>query len=258
MTAVIITGAAGGMGQEIARTLAREPLSGAENARLALVGRRVESMKGLAAELSDLGAEVELIGADLAEPDAAALVVDATISRFGELSGIVSAAGTMAQRPLMELELDEWEYNFAVNTRPTWLLAKAAYPHLAETRGSLVAISSTSGHHPATPLGAYSASKAAVLILVKQLAYEWGPAGVRANTVSPGMIMTPMSPAAKNEELRRWREETIPLRRLGDPQDIADAVAFLLGDRSKYITGEDLVVDGGMRSGFVPRATGLA
>lgn len=111
----------------------------------------------------------------------------------------------------------------------------------------MVITASISGEHATPPGGAYSPSKAAALMLAKQLAVEWGPDGIRVNTVSPGMIVTPMTQVVYDDPAARaQREARVPLRRVGEPEDIANAVAMLLGPDAAYITGADLVVDGGL------------
>ena len=251
----LITGAAGGIGQAIAHRLARE--TGGGPARLALVGRTEQSLQLLADELRASGTEVVQVAADLATTAGPREAVDRAMDCFGRLDAVVSNAGIMGGSRLTDLSDDDFDRSFAVNTRATFILAKAAYPHLVESKGALVATGSMAGSNP-SPFGAYSASKAALLMVVQLLAREWGPDGVRVNAVSPGMIMTPMSPAAHNEELRTRREGRIPLRRMGDPEDIAGVVAFLLGPDAGYITGENIAVDGGVRGNFVPGVVGIS
>ncbi|MCW4385477.1 SDR family oxidoreductase [Salinibacterium sp. SYSU T00001] len=253
MSAVtIITGAAGGIGRAAARRLARD----AEGpARLALVGRSEESLAKLAAELRSEAADIITIAADLSTVDDPVRVVDATVAHFGRLDAVFSNAGIMGGARLTELSVEDFDLAFAVNTRATFLLAKAAHPHLARSQGALVVTGSMGGSAP-IPFGAYSATKAALLMLVRMLAREWGPDGIRVNAISPGMIMTPMSPAAHDPELRRAREGRIPLGRMGDPDDIAAVVSFLLGPDARYITGEDISVDGGVRANFAPGVIG--
>lgn len=252
MTAVtIVTGAAGGIGQAIAQRLA------AEGARLALVGRTVEGLQSLADELRAGGTEVLQIGADLGTHQGPREVVAQTVAHFGRLDAVVSNAGVMGGRRLTDLSDDDFDTAFAVNTRATFILAKAAHPHLARTRGAMVVTGSMAGSDPA-PFGAYSATKAAVLMIVRLLAREWGADGIRINAISPGMIMTPMSPAANDAELRLRREERIPLGRMGAPDDIAGVAAFLLSDDARYITGEDIAVDGGVRGNFVAGVVGVS
>lgn len=252
MTVTIITGAAGGIGQAIARRLAQ-----GGTARLALVGRSESSTQELADELRAGGTEVLQVAADLGTTEGPRLAVERTVAAFGRLDSVVSNAGIMGGRRLTDLSDDDFDAAFAVNTRATFILAKAAYPHLVETQGSMVVTGSMAGSDPA-PFAAYSATKAAVLMIVRLLAREWGPEGVRINAISPGMIMTPMSPAAHDEEMRKGREGRIPMRRMGDPDDIAGVVSFLLGPDARYITGENIAVDGGVRSNFVSGVVGVA
>ena len=124
-------------------------------------------------------------------------------------------------------------------------------------RGVLVHVASMAGTQPQPASGAYSASKAAVLMLSRQLAYEWGPKGIRSNTVSPGLVRTPLSePFYQNEAVKAQREAMVPLRRIATPQDMADVALFLASPRASYVTGQDIVVDGGLSQtlmGLVPR-----
>lgn len=256
MTAVtIVTGAAGGIGQAIARRVAGNADGGLT--KLALVGRSEASLQDLADQLRTDGTEVLQIGADLGSTQGSRDVIERTVAHFGRLDAVVSNAGIKGGRRLTDLSDDDFDTAFAVNTRATFILAKAAYPHLVASEGSMVVTGSMAGSDPA-PFGAYSATKAAVLMIVRLLAREWGPDGVRINAISPGMVMTPMSPAAHDEEMRRGREGRIPLRRMGDPDDVARVVAFLLGPDARYITGENIAVDGGVRSAFVSGVVGVS
>ncbi|MHA6669484.1 SDR family NAD(P)-dependent oxidoreductase [Homoserinimonas sp. A447] len=254
MNAIIITGAAGGIGQEVARRLARDHGS---NARLALVGRTEERVQALADELREAGANVLQVGSDLAAATGPGEAVKAAAAHFGGISGVVSVAGIMGSARLTDVSVEDFDLAFAVNARATFLLGKAAFPHLAESSGSLVAIGSMAGND-AAPFGAYSATKAALQMIVELFAREWGQAGVRANVISPGMIMTPMSPAAHNEELRLRREGRIPLGRMGAPDDIAGVVSFLLSQDARYVTGANIAVDGGVRGNYVSGVVGVS
>jgi NAD(P)-dependent dehydrogenase (short-subunit alcohol dehydrogenase family) len=166
---------------------------------------------------------------------------------------------------LEELDLDTYERTFAVNTRATWLLGKAAFPALRESRGAIVATASISATQPTPPLGMYSASKAALLMIVRQMALEWGRHGIRANCVSPGPTDTgltrnsfgdPDNAAARAN--RAHREQTTPLRKIARAEDIAEAVLFLAGPRAAHVTGVDLPVDGGISVAVMPLAAGTA
>src|SRR5436190_901468 len=133
----------------------------------------------------------------------------------------------------------------AVDTRATWLLAKAAHPALAASRGAIVAVGSMSGSHPHANLGAYGPSKAAVIMLVQVLAQELGADGIRVNAVSPGMVRTGMTAKVyADERITAERNALVPLGRVATPEDIADVIAFLVWPDARFVNGHDLVVDG--------------
>jgi NAD(P)-dependent dehydrogenase (short-subunit alcohol dehydrogenase family) len=250
---VLITGAASGIGLALAAIVAKKA---AESGCLMLVDRDEARLQEAVASLRGTGAKIVSSTADLLDPGAPARVVEEAGRQFGGLDGIASNAGIIQSAPLTELGTPEFDRIFAINARATWLLGKAAHPLLKESRGALVATASVSAEHPTPPLGAYSASKAALVMLVQQMAVEWGPDGIRCNCVSPGPTLTPMTATAySNPKLKQQRESNIPLRRLGRPEDIANAIAFLMSPEGAYISGVNLMVDGGMSQCLMP-ATG--
>lgn len=241
---IIVTGAASGIGAAVARGLAAgRVMPGPHN--LFLVDRDVA---GLAAIAEEIGAAAATLAVDLADPTCGDMIARAAVNAMGGIDGLASNAGIIAGAPLATMEVGDFDRMIAINTRATWLIAKAAYPHLRDSGGgSIVATGSISASHPTPPLGAYSTSKAALLMLVRQMANEWGPDGIRCNTVSPGPTLTPMTAGGYADDARRRsRENGLPLRRLGAPEDIADAILFLLSDFARNITGIDLVADGGL------------
>lgn len=241
---ILITGGASGIGLAVAKLLTREPWSGL--ARLMLVGRNVEALDKAAAELRELGAEVVTEVADLSDERAPARVVQRAQAAFGGLDGLVSNAGMIKVGPLATLTVADYEQVFAVNTRATFLLAQAAYPLLRASRGSMVATSSLASEMPTPPLGMYSASKTALVMMIKQMAVEWGGDGIRCNCVSPGSTLTPMTEKVYASAAERARRErAIALRRIAQPEETAEAIAFLLGPRASFISGVNLMVDGG-------------
>lgn len=238
----IIAGATGGIGQAIARRLAREA-----DARLVLVARDRARGDALADELRQLGARTSVVVSDITDPAMGTTVVQAALAEGDGIDALVIASGTIAHEGDMgALPLSSFQAAFDVNTRPLFLLAQAAHSSLRASRGAIVAVSSTGGVHPIPGLGAYSASKAALVMLARQLALEWGPDGIRVNCVSPGPTATAMAPAYADPAVRDRRASTLPLRRISEPEDIADGVAFLLGPGARGITGIDLMIDGGM------------
>ena len=246
---VIITGAASGIGRAVAELLAAE--SGTH--QLLLTDRDGD---GLTAVAGSIGASAGTCVADLSGPDCGDVIVAAALAHLGGIDAVVSNAGIIAGSPLIEQTVELFERIYAINTRATWLLAKAAYPHLAASRGAFVATASMSATQPTPGLGFYSSSKAALLMLVRQLSLEWGPDGIRCNTVSPGPTYTPMTQAGyADAERRASREAMIPLRKLGMADDVANTILFLLGPQAGHITGIDILVDGGMSNNLMP-ATG--
>ena len=233
----IITGAASGIGRAVATRLA-----GAGDASLLLVDRNREGLDQLADEIG-ASARLELLEADMAERSSAPLAVDRCVSAFGGIDAIVSNAGAMKGAPLNALSDEDFDYLFAINTRPTWALGKAAYPWLKESRGAIVATASMAADHPTPPLGTYSASKAALVMLVRQMAIEWGPDGIRCNCVSPGPTLTGMNPGYADPERRRAREQAMPLRKLGMPEDVAETICFLLSPAAGNITAQNITVE---------------
>jgi len=194
------------------------------------------------------GAKVITLVGDLADPGTPQRLVSEAVRALGGLDAVVSNAGVSRPSPLAESSLEDWEFLFAVNARAPWLLAKAAYPYLRDSRGSMVLVGSMSGVEPYPGMGAYSPSKAGMLMLARVLAQEWAAEGVRVNAVSPGLIHTALTARVyADPQLRAGREALIPMRRIGDPAaDIAGVVTFLLGPDAGYITGQNLLADGGL------------
>lgn len=246
---VIVTGAASGIGRAVAESLAAE----AGGHQLLLTDRDSE---GLAAVAGAIGASAATSVADLSRPDCGDAIVAAALGHMDGIDAVVSNAGILGGSPLVEQSVEQFERIFAINTRATWLLAKAVHPQLAISRGAFVATASMSATQPTPGLGFYSPSKAALLMLVRQLALEWGPDGIRCNTVSPGPTYTPMTQAGYDDtERRSQRESMIPLRKLGMAEDVANTIIYLLSPKADHITGVDILVDGGMSNNLMP-ATG--
>ena len=257
---VLVTGAASGIGRATCLRLARDAKAQGRAARIAVVDiAPLAGLDSLVAELGTLGAEALPLHADMSTAEGPARAVGDTLSRFGGLDGLVSNAGINRPGALMAYALADWDRMFAVNTRATWLLAKAAYEALKASRGAIVAIASMSGSNPHANLGAYGPSKAAVIMLVRVLAQELGRDGIRVNSVSPGMVRTGMTARVyADQRVAAERDALVPLGRVATPEDMADVVAFLLGQDSRYINGHDLVVDGGVAGNFLGRLPGLS
>jgi NAD(P)-dependent dehydrogenase (short-subunit alcohol dehydrogenase family) len=257
---VLVTGAASGIGRATCLRLARDARAAGRKASVAAVDvASSAALDRLIEELRALGAEALPLLGDMATAEAPARVVDEAVARFGGLEGLVSNAGVNRPGPLVQYSVADWDFLFAVNTRATWLLAKAAHPALKATGGAIVATGSMSGSNAHANLGAYGPSKAAVIMLVRVLAQEFGRDGIRVNAVSPGMVHTGMTAAVyADRAVAAERDALVPIGRVATPEDMADVVAFLLGNDARYVNGHDLVVDGGITGNFLGRLPGIS
>jgi meso-butanediol dehydrogenase / (S,S)-butanediol dehydrogenase / diacetyl reductase len=245
----IVTGAGTGIGTAIARRLAREHA-------VVLMGRRPDPLEALAQELQDAGGQALVVAGDVGVADDVRRCVAEAVAAFGGLDVLVNNAGTMpSAQTLPETTLDTWEAVMRTNVTGAFLITRAALEHLIARRGSVVTIGSTSSVMGGPASAAYSTSKAAVLMLTQCVAIDHGGQGVRANCVLPGWVRTAMA----DVDVVAFAQErgidvdaayalvnaNTPLRRPGEPAEIAEAVAFLASPAASFINGAALPVDGG-------------
>lgn len=255
----LVTGAAGGMGRATCLELLREAQRRGRPLRLAAAGSRpAAALDAVGAELRAGGAEASAHVADLSDPAACTRLGAEAVAACGGLDMLFSIAGITRSGYLAELDVADWDRVFAVDVRATWLLARAVHAALVQSRGTVVAVASVSAHAPFPGLGAYSAARAALLMLCRQLAQEWAPDGIRVNTVSPGLVRTPLTESLyANPDLLAAREAVVPLQRIGDAADIARALVRLAGPDFDYATGIDLRLDGGLCDRVLAAIPGL-
>jgi NAD(P)-dependent dehydrogenase (short-subunit alcohol dehydrogenase family) len=239
---VLITGATAGIGRAVALAFARE------GARLVCAGRNATAGAALIAELKEMGADAEFVAADVTHEDDVSRLVDHTVARFGRLDVAVNSAGTEGTRgSLVDQTVEAYTVTFNANVLGTFLSMKHQLRvMLAQKHGAIVNLSSTMGSrgNPGYPL--YSASKHAVEGLTKSAALEAIKANVRVNAVAPGPIETEMlGRIAGGTERFDAVAATIPAGRVGTPDEVADAILFMASDKSGYITGQILHVNGG-------------
>jgi NAD(P)-dependent dehydrogenase (short-subunit alcohol dehydrogenase family) len=261
----LVTGAASGIGRATCLRLARDAQAAGRKAQIAAVdlwpstGGPSAALDSLVKELGQLGATALPMSGDMATVDAPGRVVGEAVAHFGGLDGVVSNAGVNRPGPLAQYAVEDWDRMFAVNTRATWLLAKAAHDALAASRGAIVAVASMSGGNAHANLGPYGPSKAALIMLVAVLAQEFGRDGIRVNSLSPGMVRTGMTEKVyQDRSVADARDALVPLGRVATPEDMADVIAFLLGPDARYVNGHDLVVDGGVTGNFLGRLPGIS
>lgn len=229
---IIVTGASRGIGLAIAEEL---------QARGAIVVGVARKFCSLAASGTFLPLET-----DVTDSAARSALIATTIERFGRIDGLVNNAGQTIRTPAAETTLEDFRRILEVNLLAVFELSRLAYPHLKETRGSIVNISSAASQRVLPPRVAYSSSKAALDHLTHCLAAEWGPDGIRVNAVLPWFTRTEMTEGIlQDQSFMQSLLASVPLRRIAEPADVARAVAFLVLPGSDYISGQLIAVDGG-------------
>lgn len=233
----VITGAGGGIGKAIALELA------ANGVHCNVLDRASELVDVTVAQIHENDGQATGHVCDVTDESAISTVAAAVKS----CDILINAAGLVRPGALADLKTTEWEDLLKVNLTGYFLLARSFTPHLvASGNGAMVHIASISSTNPQGSSGAYSVSKAGVVIMSKQLAFELGSKGVRSNTVSPGLVRTPMTEAYYQVgDVAQRRDAAVPVGRVAKPEDIADIVTFLVSDRARYLTGADIVADGG-------------
>jgi NAD(P)-dependent dehydrogenase (short-subunit alcohol dehydrogenase family) len=240
----IVTGAGSGIGRASARALA------ARAATVVAVDRAGDAAQATAAELATPGRALE---ADIADESAVARVIEATVAEFGGVDLLHANAAVQWFGTVLDCTPDQWDQTFAVNLRGVFLMARACLPEMVRRGGGvIVATSSDCAIRTCAQAAAYVSSKAGLIGLVRSIAVDFGPENIRANLVTPGVTDTPglrrlYSEGDRTPEEGMGRAASLsPLGRVGLPEDLADAVAFLCSERARFITGANLMVDGGM------------
>jgi len=235
----IVTGASRGLGRAIAETFVRE------GARVIVCGRKVETLEQVAREI---GPAVTPIVCHVGRKEQIQAMVDAATREFGRIDILVNNAATnVAQAPCLEIDEAMFDKMIEINLKSAFRLTQSIAPGMcARGTGSIINISSISGLRPQFEGLLYSMTKAALIMMTQSYALELGPKGVRVNAIAPGLVQTVLSEYYWKDEARREKEiEHQPIRHLGQPLEIAEVAALLASDRSSFMTGQTLVVDGG-------------
>lgn len=240
----LITGASSGIGRATAERLAREGM------KVFLVGRNKTSLSEILTAVRSRGAEGEILAADITEGSVPAKMIEAVIGAFGRLDTVINAAGHIATGTIENTSLEEWDRMLNVNVRAVFQTIQSAVPHLAETRGSVVNVSSVTGTRAFPGVLAYCVSKAAIDQLTRCAALDLAPKGIRVNAVNPGVVVTQLHRRggmddAKYKGFLEHSKSTHPLGRVGQPEEVADLIAFLASPRAGWITATTNDIDGG-------------
>lgn len=239
----IVTGGGSGIGLSIAQTLADA------GANVVLASRKLERLQDAAQQICYSGGRALAVQADVREPETVQAAVDAAVNTFGSLDIMIANAAGNFVVPFADMSFNAWRTVVDIDLHGTFHCAKLAYPHLKASAfyGRFIAISTMRALEGWPGCAHAAAAKAGVMSLVRTLAIEWGPDGILCNTIAPG-------PVGGTEGVKRLYEETgqstsLPLGRLGQKEDIAQAALFLCSDAASFVTGVDLVVDGGRQRG---------
>ena len=238
---VAVTGANGGIGRATVRALLEN------GAHVAMLDRQALSSGQVAELRADAKGECLSLACDVSDDDQVAAAAEVVSRELGDCHALVNNAAVSVQGHLDALDVTGWSHQIDVNLTGYLRCARALGKSMrARGAGSIVNIASIAGSNPQPFSGAYSTTKAAILMLSRQMAVEWGPHGVRSNAVSPGLIRTPLTePYYVDPQMREQRENAVPSRRIGMSEDIANVAVFLVSDRSSYMNGAEMVVDGG-------------
>jgi 3-oxoacyl-[acyl-carrier protein] reductase len=237
----IITGAGGGIGRATSLLFARA------GAIVALVDIREEGIAAIAGEIQRDGGMACVFAMDISQEEHVVQLVRAVVERFGSLDILVNNAAVSREKPILEIEVAEWDWIMAVNLRSVFLLSREAFRWMKTKRsGKIISMGSAAGKIGGLVVGAhYAASKAGIMCFTKSLALQAAPYGINVNAVCPGPTRTALTDAWGDKANLDFAAK-IPFKRYGEPEEIAEAILFLASGRSRYITGEILDVNGGL------------
>lgn len=238
---VIIVGANSGIGFEIAKTFLKEGV-------IAILPYH-RKKDGIEQLINQFGKDrVHAFPMDLKNLESIYNFVNYLDKQFNKIDILINNAGISRPMSLENITPEKWNEVFNTNVRGSFFLSQKVLTLIKNAGGgSIVNISSMAGHEAYPGMGAYSSSKAALNMVTKQMAFEWAPYNIRVNAVSPGLIRTPLTEEMyKNEEIHQKRKNLVPLNRIGNGKDIANITLFLCSSKSSYITGQIILVDGGL------------
>lgn len=240
----IVTGASRGIGEAIARAFAEH------GARVVLASRKIE---GVGAVAASIGARALAVAAHTGREEDCVRLVETAVTELGQVDILVNNAATNPYfGPLLDADEGAWDKTFEVNTKGYFWMTREVARHLRarEAKGSIVNVASVAGLVASPLQGVYAMTKAAVLSMTKTFAYELAPSGIRVNAIAPGFVDTKFASAVlQNDALLDEVLRKTPMKRYGQPDEIAGAALYLASDSASYLTGQAIVIDGGMTIG---------
>jgi len=241
----IVTGAGKGIGWGIAKVFSQE------GAKVVVVDWDEEAGKKTAEEIRQSGGDAIFVHCDVSNEEQVKAMVQATLDKYGRIDVLVNNAGIGVYKPVLEATSEDWDRCLAVNLKSVFLCSKYAIPHMqAAGKGAIVNISSVHSHATVNGVAPYAASKGGITALTRNMAIDYGPT-IRVNAIAPGWVLTPLIQSIFDSypdpaEQRRLVEQRQVMKRIGRPEDIGHAAAFLASDEASFITGTQLFVDGGL------------
>ncbi len=243
---ILVSGGSRGIGRAIAEGFARQ------GARVIITGRNQATLEQTVADLATASAAVQPVLCDVSQPAAIANLVARVIRDYGHIDTLINSAGVNRRKPVATVTEDDYNYVLDINLKGAFLLSQSVGRHMIERRsGSQINIASLATDRPLKHAGPYAMSKAGLGQMTRALAMEWGPHGVRVNAIAPGFIVTDLTRKLWSDQtMQNWANSNIPLRRLGQPEDLVGAALFLASPAAAYLTGQILYVDGGFSAGW--------
>jgi NAD(P)-dependent dehydrogenase (short-subunit alcohol dehydrogenase family) len=243
---VLVSGASRGIGRAIAKGFADR------QATVVITGRVAETVEKTAGEICPPGGTVRAKVCDVADAKALQRLADDVVAEFGRIDTLVNCAGVNKRMKVEQYTEETYDYITNINIRGAFFLALAVGRHMIQAKsGCQINIDSINSHRPLDRVATYAMSKAAMSSMTRSLAMEWGPHGVRVNSVAPGFTLTDLAkPLWKDADLDRWRHANTPLRRMGYPEDMVGVSVFLASKAASFITGQVIYVDGGTTCGL--------
>ncbi len=241
----IVTGAGKGIGWGIAKVFSQE------GAKVVIVDWDEKAGEKTAEEIRQSGGDALFVNCDVSNEEQVKAMVQATLDKYGRIDVLVNNAGIGVYLPVLEATSDDWDRCLAVNLKGVFLCSKYAIPHMqAVGKGAIVNISSVHSHATVNGVAPYAASKGGITALTRNMAIDYGPA-IRVNAIAPGWVLTPLIQSIFDSyddpaEQQRLVEQRQVMKRIGQPEDIGHAAAFLASDEASFITGTQLFVDGGL------------